>query len=216
MKLLLLPILLAAATPVVAQAPRAARATPLTIGETFTIESRVLAETRRINVYRPTAWGEDDGAARPVLYMPDGGIQEDFLHIAGLLQISTLNGTMRPFILVGIENTQRRRDMTGPTTVGQVGDNASRGTQPTGAEGGLTGTGYGTGESMGSNIGTATSIGGASQGAGLGVGAGSGTGIGTTGTGDAAHMIAGMGKPKSNTSDDTFREGSSQRRRDEE
>ncbi|HLJ93579.1 MAG TPA: alpha/beta hydrolase-fold protein, partial [Gemmataceae bacterium] len=40
---------------------------------------------------------------------------EDFLHVAGLVQVSVGNGTMRPFILVGIENTQRRRDMTGPT-----------------------------------------------------------------------------------------------------
>jgi predicted alpha/beta superfamily hydrolase len=47
--------------------------------------------------------------------MPDGGIAEDYLHVAGLVQVSVGNGTMRPFILVGIENTQRRRDMTGPT-----------------------------------------------------------------------------------------------------
>jgi hypothetical protein len=47
--------------------------------------------------------------------MPDGGMAEDFLHVAGLLQVSVGNGTMRPFILVGIENTQRRRDLTGPT-----------------------------------------------------------------------------------------------------
>jgi predicted alpha/beta superfamily hydrolase len=47
--------------------------------------------------------------------MPDGGIAEDFLHIAGLVQVSVSNGTMRPFLLVGIENTERRRDMTGPT-----------------------------------------------------------------------------------------------------
>jgi hypothetical protein len=40
---------------------------------------------------------------------------EDFLHVAGLVQVSVGNGTMRPFILVGIENTQRRRDMTGST-----------------------------------------------------------------------------------------------------
>ncbi len=40
---------------------------------------------------------------------------EDFLHVAGLMQVSVGNGTMRPFLLVGIENTQRRRDMTGPT-----------------------------------------------------------------------------------------------------
>ncbi|PWT88901.1 MAG: esterase, partial [Acidobacteria bacterium] len=33
----------------------------------------------------------------------------------GLVQVSVGNGTMRPFILVGIENTERRRDMTGPT-----------------------------------------------------------------------------------------------------
>ncbi len=90
---------------------------PLAIGETFTLESRALGETRRVNVYIPPAWDEPEGARRPVLYMPDGGIAEDFLHVAGLLQVSVGNGTMRPFILVGIENTQRRRDMTGPTEV---------------------------------------------------------------------------------------------------
>ena len=52
----------------------------------------------------------------PVLHMPGGGIDEDFLHVAGLVQVLTGNGTMRPFILVGIENTQRRRDLTGPNT----------------------------------------------------------------------------------------------------
>jgi predicted alpha/beta superfamily hydrolase len=30
--------------------------------------------------------------------------------------VSVGNGSMRPFILVGIENTERRRDLTGPTT----------------------------------------------------------------------------------------------------
>ncbi len=47
--------------------------------------------------------------------MPDGGMAEDFLHVAGLVQVSVGNGTMRPFLLVGIENTERRRDMTGST-----------------------------------------------------------------------------------------------------
>jgi predicted alpha/beta superfamily hydrolase len=36
-----------------------------------------------------------------------------------LVQISSLNGTMRPFLLVGIENTERRRDLTGPTSTPQ-------------------------------------------------------------------------------------------------
>jgi predicted alpha/beta superfamily hydrolase len=85
------------------------------VGETFTVESKVLGETRRINVYAPPAYTDSAGARLPVLYMPDGGIAEDFLHVAGLVQVSTGNGTMRPFLLVGIENTQRRRDLTGPT-----------------------------------------------------------------------------------------------------
>jgi predicted alpha/beta superfamily hydrolase len=87
-------------------------AAPLTIGETFTIDSATLHETRRINVYLPPQPATE---RLPVLYMPDGGLGEDFLHVAGLLQVSIGNGTMRPFILVGIENTQRRRDLTGPT-----------------------------------------------------------------------------------------------------
>src|SRR5690349_7925182 len=93
----------------------AAAVSPLTIGETFTIESKVLKETRRINVYVPPGYTTSNDVRLPVLYMPDGGIGEDFLHIAGLLQVSIANETMRPFMLVGIENTARRRDLTGPT-----------------------------------------------------------------------------------------------------
>lgn len=90
-------------------------ASPLVIGETFTIDSRILGETRRINVYMPPGYVESPSARFPVLYMPDGGMAEDFLHVAGLVQVSVGNGTMRPFVLVGIENTERRRDTTGPT-----------------------------------------------------------------------------------------------------
>src|SRR3954447_11829557 len=107
----ILVILLSAlgSLPVIAQ--KAAR---LVISDTFTIRSRILNETRRINVYMPP--GYTTSAARvPVLYMPDGGMAEDFLHVAGLVEVSVGNGTMRPFLLVGIENTERRRDMTGPT-----------------------------------------------------------------------------------------------------
>lgn len=91
------------------------RAEPLAFGETFSIVSKILGETRRINVYVPPGYQESAETHLPVLYMPDGGMAEDFLHVAGLVQVSVGNGTMRPFILVGIENTQRRRDMTGPT-----------------------------------------------------------------------------------------------------
>ena len=102
---------LAAPAPAAAQASAA----PLCIGQTFTLASAVLGETRRLNVYLPPAYAASDTLRLPVLYMPDGGLQEDFLHVAGLVQVLTGNGTMRPFILVGIENTERRRDLTGPT-----------------------------------------------------------------------------------------------------
>jgi hypothetical protein len=91
------------------------KAAPLVIGETFTLHSEVLNETRRINVYLPPGYADAPDKRLPVLYMPDGGLAEDFLHVAGLVQVSVGNGTMRPFVLVGIENTQRRRDLTGPT-----------------------------------------------------------------------------------------------------
>jgi hypothetical protein len=98
-----------------ASAPASSAAAPLAIGDTWTIASSALGETRRINVYVPA--GIPAGTPLPVLYMPDGGMLEDFLHVAGLLQVGAGNGTMRPFLLVGIENTQRRRDLTGPTEV---------------------------------------------------------------------------------------------------
>ena len=113
-----LAALLAAVLPLsTARAMAADKAAPLVIGETFAIESKILGETRRINVYLPPGYAESKDLRLPVLYMPDGGMAEDFMHIAGLIQVSVGNGTMRPFILVGIENTQRRRDLTGPTTI---------------------------------------------------------------------------------------------------
>jgi predicted alpha/beta superfamily hydrolase len=99
----------------VPQAGAEEKAVPLLIGESFTIDSKVLNETRRINVYLPPGYAESPDARLPVLYLLDGGLAEDFLHVAGLVQVSVSNGTMRPFLLVGVENTQRRRDMTGPT-----------------------------------------------------------------------------------------------------
>lgn len=93
----------------------AEKAAPLVIGETLTLQSKVLNETRRINVYLPPGYADAPDRRFPVLYMPDGGLAEDFLHVAGLVQVCVGNGTMRPLVLVGIENTERRRDLTGPT-----------------------------------------------------------------------------------------------------
>jgi predicted alpha/beta superfamily hydrolase len=110
------PVEAAPSQPVFAQNPAPGNlAASLVIGETFTIDSKVLGETRRINVYLPPDYTKASDARLPVLYMLDGGLAEDFLHVAGLVQVSVGNQTMRPFLLIGIENTERRRDLTGPT-----------------------------------------------------------------------------------------------------
>lgn len=113
-----LPLLLAALATGAADRPMAAQE-PVPAHETFTMESRVLNETRRINVYTPPGYAGDAAARYPVLYMPDGGVQEDFPHVAGTVDAAIRAGEMRPMLVVGIENTERRRDMTGPTEVAE-------------------------------------------------------------------------------------------------
>jgi predicted alpha/beta superfamily hydrolase len=47
--------------------------------------------------------------------MPDGGMHEDLPHVAKTVDSLAALGLIRPVIIVGIPNTQRRRDLTGPT-----------------------------------------------------------------------------------------------------
>lgn len=107
----------APATPPPAGPSAPGSSTPVVIGESITLDSKVLGEKRHINVYKPALYGaaEFSSFRFPVLYMSDGGAEEDFHHITGIAQVSEMNGTMRPFLIVGIENTVRRRDLTGPT-----------------------------------------------------------------------------------------------------
>lgn len=86
------------------------------LGETFTIESKILGERRVINVYVPPGYA-DAKDRYPVLFMPDGGMAEDFPHVVGSVDVSIKNAVIRPLIVVGVENTDRRRDLAGPTTV---------------------------------------------------------------------------------------------------
>jgi predicted alpha/beta superfamily hydrolase len=84
--------------------------------DSFTMPGVTAAETRHINVYTPPGYATSN-ARYPVLYMPDGGLEEDFPHVAKALDEGIREGAIQPLILVGIENTERRRDMTGPTSV---------------------------------------------------------------------------------------------------
>ena len=86
------------------------------IHDNFTLESQYVNETRVINVWMPEEFKTKD-TWLPVIYMPDGGIKEDFPHIANTISKLIKNKTIPPIILVGVENTKRGRDLTGPSEV---------------------------------------------------------------------------------------------------
>jgi len=82
------------------------------IHDNFTIDSKFVNEKRVINVWTPPNYKQSNDSLR-VLYMPDGGIKEDFPHIANTIAKLIKIKSIPPFILVGIENTERGRDLTG-------------------------------------------------------------------------------------------------------
>jgi predicted alpha/beta superfamily hydrolase len=109
--LLLAPSLGAQAT------PPAPPPDPVPAHDSFTVASRVLGEGRPINVHVPAAYRASPAERFAVLYMPDGGIDEDFPHVVNTVDSLVARGEIGPVIVVGIPNTQRRRDLTGPTRI---------------------------------------------------------------------------------------------------
>ncbi|HWE99106.1 MAG TPA: alpha/beta hydrolase-fold protein [Caulobacteraceae bacterium] len=87
---------------------------PIVIGQSYVISSRVLGGPRRINVYLPADYNQP-GRRFPVLFLLDGGVGEDFVHIAGLAQILGAYGDAQQMIVVGIEGVDRRHDLTEPS-----------------------------------------------------------------------------------------------------
>ena len=84
--------------------------------ETIKIVSKTLNEQRTINIWLPPNYKDSD-TKYPVLYMPDGGVKEDFPHIAATISELVEARKISPIILVGIENIERRKDLTPPTNV---------------------------------------------------------------------------------------------------
>ena len=86
----------------------------ISIGERYTIPSAILGENRFINISLPDGYSPDSTIRYSVIYLLDGGVDEDFIHITGLVKYFTTPWINRfpASIVVGIENTNRRRDMT--------------------------------------------------------------------------------------------------------
>lgn len=88
--------------------------TPVTFGETTVFPSKILEEERRVNIYVPPSYMDGAGKKYPVVYILDGGVEEDFFHLTSLLRFSAQAWVDRfpEAIVVGIENVNRRRDFT--------------------------------------------------------------------------------------------------------
>ena len=85
--------------------------------DSLSISSRALSEVRRVNVHVPEGYAASKSTRYPVLYMPDGGLDEDFPHVVNTVDSLIALGEIRPVIVVGVPNTERRRDLTGPTKI---------------------------------------------------------------------------------------------------
>lgn len=83
---------------------------PLTIGEIRTIKSKILNEERTLNIYLPQNF--DKTKSYRIIYLLDGSMNEDFIHVAGLVQFFNLMYSMPETIVVGIANIDRKRDFT--------------------------------------------------------------------------------------------------------
>ncbi|MCH2200172.1 MAG: alpha/beta hydrolase-fold protein [Flavobacteriales bacterium] len=87
------------------------------IGKTIFINSKVLEETRELNIYLPLNYSADSSKTYPVIYLLDGSRDEDFIHISGIVQFGSFPwiNMIPESIVVGIGNVDRRRDFTHPS-----------------------------------------------------------------------------------------------------
>ncbi|HEX8063434.1 MAG TPA: alpha/beta hydrolase-fold protein [Allosphingosinicella sp.] len=106
---------LAAASPAAGAAalapPVPAAEAAIALGTTFRLPSKILGAAREINVWLPPGYGRDD-RRYDVLYLLDGGLDQDFGHIAGLAQLGALSATYDTLIVVGIKTENRRAELT--------------------------------------------------------------------------------------------------------
>jgi len=92
---------------------------PFVLGLIDAIPSNELGETRTLNIYLPEGYSKDSIANYPVIYLLDGSADEDFIHIAGLVQFANFPwvNLLPKSVVVGIANVDRKRDFTYPTTI---------------------------------------------------------------------------------------------------
>ena len=97
-----------------ANSNNAGNSNKISIGLRDTINSAILKEQRIINISLPEDYSPDSAKNYPVIYLLDGGVTEDFIHVTGLVRFFTTPwiNQFPGSIVVGIENVNRTRDFT--------------------------------------------------------------------------------------------------------
>jgi len=83
------------------------------------VPSAILGEVRGLNIYLPEGYNPNDTVKYPVIYLLDGGADEDFIHVVGIVQFNNFPwiDQVPKSIVVGIINVDRQRDFSYPTTI---------------------------------------------------------------------------------------------------
>lgn len=92
---------------------------PFVLGVMDELPSAIMGEVRGLNIYLPEGYDANDTVRYPVIYLLDGGADEDFIHVVGIVQFNTFSWIDRvpKSIVVGIVNVDRQRDFSYPTAV---------------------------------------------------------------------------------------------------
>lgn len=101
------------------KASQPSKSKPFVLGEIQELQSTQLGEKRILNIYLPEGYNPNDTTRYPVIYLLDGSADEDFIHIAGLVQFNSFEwiNQVPKSIVVGIATVDRKRDFTFPTTI---------------------------------------------------------------------------------------------------
>lgn len=88
-----------------------------TIGDFLVWDSPLLKEQRQLNIYLPLTYHQDTARRYPIIYLLDGSLDEDIIHVAGIVQFGSFSWVdfVPESIVVGISNVDRKRDYTYPT-----------------------------------------------------------------------------------------------------
>jgi predicted alpha/beta superfamily hydrolase len=92
---------------------------PFVLGQIDEIFSRELDEKRILNIFLPEGYQKEKANTYPVIYLLDGSATGNFIPVTGLIQFNNFSRVNRvpKSIVVGIENVDRNRDFTHPTSI---------------------------------------------------------------------------------------------------